>query len=70
VVVHAGAEKAQLRIGIGIPCRERAQVLEHVLFGHAIGQVERPVEANLGGDLLEELRRRAGADLSEHRLAV
>ncbi len=70
VVVHPGAEEAELGIGVRVLGRERAQVLEDVLLGHAVRQVERPVEPDLGRDLLEELLGRLSPDLGEHRLAV
>ena len=70
MVVHARAEEADLGIGIGVPGRERAQVLEDVLLGHPVRQIESPVQADLGGDLLEELLGRLSADLGEHRRSV
>ena len=70
VVVHARAEEAELGIGVGVPRGERAQVLEDVLLGHPVRQVERAVQADLRGDLLEELLGRLSADLREHRRPI
>ena len=56
--------------GVGVARGERAQVVVDLALAHPGGQVERPVEADLGGQLLEKGVHARGADLGEHRLAV
>ena len=70
MVVHARAEEADFRVGVGVPRGQRAQVLEDVLLGHPVRQIESPVQANVGGDLLEELLGRLSANLREHGHSV
>jgi hypothetical protein len=70
VVVHAGAGEGDLGVGVAVALGEPRQVVEHVLLGHALGQLERPVEAQRLGDVLEQLLDRAGADALEHRPPV
>ncbi len=71
MVVHAGAEEAQLVLGARVARGERAQVLVDVLLGQPGGQVERAAEAHARGDLaVEDLLQRADADRREHRVEV
>ena len=70
VVVHAGAEEADLGIRIGVPGGERAEVLEDVLLGHPVRQIQSPVQADLRRDLLEQLFGRLSTDLGEHRRSI
>ncbi len=70
MVVHARAQEADLGIGVGVPRSQRAQVLEDVLLGHPVRQVEQAVEPDLRRDLLEELLGGLSTDLREHRRPV
>ncbi len=65
VVVHAGAEEADLRLGIGVARRERAHPLVDLGLAEAVGQVESTVEPDVRGDV-EELLDRGDADRVEH----
>ena len=68
MVVHAGAEEAELVLGARVARGELAQVLVDVLLGQARRQLERAAEAHRLGDLaLEQLLDRADADRREHR---
>ena len=60
VVVHPGADEAGLRVGVRVARRERRELVEDLGLGEPVGQLERAVEAQLGGDVCEQLldRRR------------
>ena len=71
VVVHAGAEEAELGLGVGVARRERAQALVDLASppcpaGRSSGRSSR----TSAGISLEQLVDRAGADRGEHLLAV
>jgi hypothetical protein len=70
VVVHPGADEADLRFGVGVPSGQRRQALVDLGLAHPGGQLERPAQAQRGGDLLEELVDRVDADRGEHLGAV
>ena len=70
VVVHPGAEEADLLFGVGVPPGQRREALVDLGLAHPLGQVERPAEAQRAGDLLEQLVDRLDADRGEHLGAV
>ncbi len=70
VVVHPRAQEADLGVGVGVARRQAGQVVEALGLGQAVGQVERPLCAHLGRNLVEELVDGPGADGVEHRPTV
>jgi hypothetical protein len=70
VVVHPGAEEAELAVGIGVPGGERGELVEDLGLRAPAGKLERAVEPNLGRDVGEQLVDRVDADRREHRLPV
>jgi hypothetical protein len=68
VVVHAGAEEAQLILDARVASGELRQVREDVLLGLPIGQLQTPPEADFLGNLaVEDLLDGVDADRVEHR---
>ena len=65
VVVHPGAEEADLRFGVGVTGGERSHPLVDLGLRQAVGQLERAVEPDARGHV-EELLDRGDADLVEH----
>ena len=70
VVVHPGAEEADLRVGVGVARGERGEAVEDLGLREPVGQLERAVEAQLGRDVGEQLLGRGDADRLEHRRPV
>ena len=71
VVVHAGAEEAELLLGRAVALGELAEMLVDVLLGAPGRQLERAAEPHGGRDLaVEELLQRGDPDRGEHRLEV
>jgi hypothetical protein len=70
MVVHAGPEEADLRVGVRIPLRELGEMIEALGLGEPVGQVQIAIEPHLRRDLLEQLVHRLRADDVEHRLAI
>ena len=70
VVVHPGADEADLRVGVRVARGERRQLLEDLGLGEPVGELERAVEAQLGRDVGEQLGRRIDPDLAQHRRPV
>ena len=70
VVVHPGADEADLRFGVGVAAGERGQALVDLGLAEPVGQRQRPAQAQRLGDLLEELGGRIDADRVEHLGAV
>ena len=66
VVVHPGADEADLAFGVLVARRQRRQPLEDLGLAHPVRQRQRAAEAQRLGDLLEEVVDRAGADRGEH----
>ena len=66
VVVHPGADEADLPFGVGVARRQCRQALEDLGLAHPLRQVQRAAEPQRLGDLLEELVDRADADRGEH----
>ena len=66
VVVHPGADEADLLFGVGVARRQRRQPLVDLGLAHPVGQRQRAAEAQRLGDLLEELVDRVDADRGEH----
>jgi hypothetical protein len=54
VVVHPGAEEGDLLVGVPVARSERGQVVEHLLLGHAVGQLKRPAQPHAVRDLARE----------------
>ena len=70
VVVHPGADEAQLVLGVGV---SRRQPREHVVdlgLGHPGREPDFAVEPHLGGELGKQLVDRRRADLRQHLAAV
>ena len=65
-----GAEEADLGVGVGVARRERRELVEDLGLREPVGELERAVEAQLGGDVGEQLVDRLDADRVEHRRAV
>ena len=61
VVVHAGAEEADLGLGVGVARGERPHPFVDLGLAEAVGQIEVAVEADPGGHV-EELVDRGGPD--------
>jgi hypothetical protein len=70
VVVHPSPEEARLRLGVHVPRRQLGQPVVDLGLGLAVGQLERAVEPQGLGDVLEELVDRDDADGAEHLPAV
>ena len=70
MVVHPGADEADLGVGVGVARRERREEVEDLGLREAVREVERAVQAQVGGDVGEQLVDRVDADRVEHRLAV
>ncbi len=70
VVVDPGAEERELPARVDVPGRQLLQVRDELGLGERRLQVERPVEPDAPGDVLEELVDRRDADRGEHRLLV
>ena len=70
VVVHPRPEEAELRVGVGVALGERGEMVEALGFREPRGEVEGTAQAQLGGDLGEQVVDRANADRVEHRSAV
>ena len=70
VVIHPGAEKARLGLGVGVPRSQCREPVVHLGLGLSVRQLERAAEAESLGDVLEEVVDRADADRFEHRAAV
>ena len=67
MVVHPGADEAGLGVGVGVARGELREALEDLGLREPVGQLERPVEAQLGGDVGEQLVDRVDADRRQHR---
>ncbi len=65
VVVHAGAEEADLGLGVGVARGERPHPFVDLGLAEAVGEVEVAVEADPGGNV-EELVDRGGPDRGQH----
>ena len=70
MVVHPGAEEADLGVRVGVACGQLAHPLVDLVLAEAVGQLERPVEADVRGYAVEELVDRVDADRREHGGAV
>ena len=70
VVVHPGADEADLRLGIGVAGGERREPLVDVGLALSPGKRKLPVEAERLGDLVEKIVDRLDADRSQHLGAV
>ena len=70
MVVHAGAEEADLLVAVPVAGGQGGDVLVDVLLGHPRGQVERAPQADRLGDRLEQVLERADADRGQHLPAV
>ena len=70
MVVHPRPQEAELGVGVGVSLRERGQVVEALGLREAGRQVERARQAQVRGDLGEQVVDRADADRVEHRPAV
>ncbi len=70
VVVHPGAEEADLLLAVGVAGGERGEALVDLGLAHPLRQGQRAVEAQRLGDLGEELVDRVDPDRGEHLLAV
>jgi hypothetical protein len=70
VVVHAGAEEAQLVLRRDVLRRQLAQVAVDLLLGLALGQIQRPAEAHPFRQVGEQGVDRVGPDRREHRAAI
>ena len=66
VVVHPGAEEADLLLAVGVARGQRRQSLVDLGLAHPRRQRQRAVEAQRLGDLREELGGRLDADRGEH----
>jgi hypothetical protein len=70
VVVHPRADEAGLGVGVRVAGGERREAVEHLGLGEAVRELERAVEAQLGGDVGEQLVGRVDADRLQHRRPV
>jgi hypothetical protein len=70
VVVHPGAEEADLGVGVAVASRQRGQVVVHLLLGQPRREVDLAIEPDRLGDVREQVIDRADADGAEHGLQV
>ena len=66
VVVHPSAEETGLRLRVGVARGERREKLVDLGLALAVGQIERAVEPDRLGNLLEQIADRIDPDLGEH----
>ena len=66
MVVHPGADEADLLFGVGVARGKRSEALEDLGLAHPRGQRQRPAEPQRLGDLLEQVLDRVDADRGEH----
>ena len=70
VVVHAGAEEADLGVRVHVARGERRQVLVDLLLGAPVRQVDVAPQAHALRYVREQIVERADADRAEHLLQV
>ena len=70
MVVHPGADEADLGVGVGVARRERGEQVEDLGLREPVREVERAVEPQVVGDVGEQVVDRVDPDLGEHRRAV
>ena len=70
VVVHARAEERQLVLGRGVPRRQSAELVVHLLLGATAAERAVPIESQRRGDVGEQLLDRRDPDRLEHLAPV
>ena len=70
MVVGAGAQEAGQLVEVSVLSRQRAQMARQFGLGKRLGQVERLGQADLSGNVREQLVDRRDADGVEHRAAI
>jgi hypothetical protein len=66
VVVGAATREAHEVVRAAVAGGERGEIRDDLHLGHALGELERPVQADGFGDLLEQLVDARAADGLEH----
>ena len=70
MVVHPRAEEADLDLGVDVLLGQRGEPLIDLVLAQPVLELELAVEADLVGDLGEQLVDRGGADRLQHLPAV
>ena len=66
MVVRTRASETHQLVRVPVASREAAEVRDDLHLGDAVGQIERPIESDGLGDLVEQLVQAGDADRAEH----